>query len=138
MTKIYVASSSRKRELAKNLAEMFEQHFGCEITHRWWDYFEGVTAEVELPEEQQRRFAENDLLGVARCDVLVILVGPEVMRGSFVEYGYALALNKHIVIVGDTADQPSIFWQLGKQLQDPGDDVETWQWLSQVNLQLVQ
>lgn len=106
--KIYIASMSDDSRLL-GFVNQVDDLEGVEITHRWWDEVAAVGSAnpADASDFDRRVWAEQDLQGVADADVLVLLwpIGPSV--GAFVEYGYALALNKTIILVGDYA--PSIF-----------------------------
>jgi nucleoside 2-deoxyribosyltransferase len=91
---IYVAAPYPLREQARR-ARLFLQARGHEVTSRWI-----IEDQAEMSDEHAR----GDLEDVARADVLLAL-HPEGWHnlgtgGRHVELGYALALGKRCVLIG--------------------------------------
>jgi nucleoside 2-deoxyribosyltransferase len=103
--KVYLAARfSRANELLTYKADL-ERH-GIEVTSRWllggheW----AGTDDDALPLAIGEHFAQEDLEDLIRADVVVCFTeaprsGPS-RGGRHVEYGYALAMNKEILVVG--------------------------------------
>lgn len=94
MIKVYIAAPYPERTLAIKTMKRLEWQ-GCEVTSRWLKGGDALTDE----------WARNDLEDVARADLLLAL-NPEGYSnvgtgGRHVELGYAIALNKAILLVGE-------------------------------------
>lgn len=113
MVKVYIAAPFPTREVAIRVMHMLERQ-GIEVTSRW------LKEDDTLSDEHARK----DLDDVARADVLLALNPDEYANkgtgGRHVEAGYALALNKPIVLVGERSN---IFHYLAcvKQVDDTED-----------------
>lgn len=94
MIKVYIAAPYPERALAVKTMQRLEWQ-DIEVTSRWLKGGDALTDE----------WARNDLDDVARADVLLALnpIGYSNMGtgGRHVELGYAIALNKAIVLVGE-------------------------------------
>ncbi len=104
--KVYLAAAySRRlhmREIAKSLIEA-----GHSITSQWiWTDWTGIDREATaVPSEHRMEWLSSDLEDIGRCDCIVNFSQMEGMEGGkrggrHVELGYAMALNKHLVLVG--------------------------------------
>lgn len=109
--KVYIAAPYGARAQAQWCAAHLTGH---EVTSSWL----GGTRPVDesttctapaLSDEQAARYAERDLADVARSDVLILLTasiaqisaGGAASGGRHVEVGYALALGKPVIVVGE-------------------------------------
>lgn len=95
--KIYIASLYGDKELAQRLRDNL-LIAGHECTSRWLDGTKGASP------GEHRANADMDIEDVKRCDVLVLMAKSKGTMfnggGRYVEYGYALAIGKPIVILG--------------------------------------
>ena len=111
--KVYLAAPYGCRDYAIRIMRMLElQHI--EVTSRW------LKDDTETLSDE---WARNDLADVARADILIAL-NPEGWEnkgtgGRHVEYGYALALNKIVVLVGERSN---IFHHLSSVKQIDGHE----------------
>jgi len=102
--KVYLAARySLKEQLKVYAAEL--QAEGIEVTSRWLDEkYSPNTQMGEVPYSELVMFARTDLQDVEDADVLVFFTeDPENQPrrgGRHVEFGYALALGKQILVVG--------------------------------------
>jgi nucleoside 2-deoxyribosyltransferase len=93
----YIAAPYPERDQAIRIMRMLELQ-GIEVTSTW----------LRSPDTLSDEHARVDLADVARADVLVAL-NPESWNergtgGRHVEFGYALALGKPIVLVGERSN----------------------------------
>jgi len=104
--KIYIASRFSRRHECHDLAKFLIGQ-GHEITSRWVkpdsDHVKPVGMSEQAADDERNRFAVEDIEDVEACDCMVSLM--EQPRGNgrggrHVEFGYALALRKHMVIIG--------------------------------------
>ena len=96
--KYYLAARFPRRAEMKKIAKRFSKALpGSECVARW--VFGG---EKGLNRQQ---IAQLDLHDVKRADTLFIFTyprgEPQPGGGRFVEMGYALALNKRVIVIGD-------------------------------------
>lgn len=93
--KVYIAAPFELRKDAEAL-QLRLQDDGITVTARW--------IMEEGADQISHEWATNDLSDVARADILLLLNPPEFKRsgtgGRHVEFGYALALNKKVLVVG--------------------------------------
>lgn len=107
---IYVATKFEDGHFAKKvMAQLKEQ--GHHITHDWTNENSDGLKGVEL-EEYLMRCAEADLKGVQDCDLLLLLNHPH-GKGMFTELGFAIALNKQVLVVRPKAGH-NIFFHMKK------------------------
>jgi nucleoside 2-deoxyribosyltransferase len=112
--KVYIAAPYPYREQAIRVMRMLETQ-GIDVTSRW----------LKAPDTMTDEHARKDLEDVARADVLLAL-NPDGWEekgtgGRHVEFGYALALGKAIVLVGERSN---IFHHLAHVRRiDSGQDV---------------
>lgn len=92
--RVYIAAPYPERVYAQQVMADLESRGDFEVTSTW----------LRHEDKLEDTFARLDLADVARADVLVALNPPEYANsgtgGRHVEFGYALALRKPIVMVG--------------------------------------
>ncbi len=101
MSTVYVAASSKELGRAKTVMSML-RNAGHTVTHDWPAIIEarGMANPVDATEDERWDWAIDDLAGVAKADVLWLLVPAENGAGAFVELGYALARKKPVICSG--------------------------------------
>lgn len=117
--KVYLAAPygarERVRERAASLAMM-----GHEITSTWLDETHEINAGTQgaataLPDEQVALHAAADLGDIDRSDLVFLFtaatVGVEGGGGRHVETGYAIALGKPVIVIGEPEN---VFHRLGR------------------------
>ena len=91
--RVYIAAPFPLRRVAIDVMDMLEAH-GVEVTSSW----------LKAPDQMTDAFARIDLDDVARADLLLALNPADWTEkgtgGRHVEFGYALALGKLIVMAG--------------------------------------
>src|SRR5688572_468644 len=97
MDRVYIAAPYPIRDRAIAMMRVFEAHH-LEVTSRW----------LKAPDTLSDEHAQKDLQDVARADVLVA-VNPVSWEssgtgGRHVELGYALALGKPVLLVGERSN----------------------------------
>lgn len=98
--KIYVAGSSQERPRYRHFLEALHA-VGFDVVYNWADHIDGCSSP---PTDEELSAAEREcLLAVATCDVFVLLIPQTPSKGSWVELGYARALKKHTIGVGDAS-----------------------------------
>jgi nucleoside 2-deoxyribosyltransferase len=103
MYKLYIAAPWIDRERMPEIAAKFEAE-GHIITHKWWEFED--TQESESTHDRLQEQAINDLDGVSRADIL-ILINSSKSEGKAVEQGIALAHALPIIAVGKLGDGTS-------------------------------
>lgn len=103
MTSIYLASAFlRRSEIARDATLL--RRDGLTIVSTWHDAPHDITPEAELTYQQRARLAQRDRDDLEQAAVLVLYGDPPGEYagngGKHVEFGYALALDLHIVIIG--------------------------------------
>lgn len=103
--KIYLASRySRREELKKYRDKLVAA--GHEVITRWLDttWESDPTQPAAAPPEYREKYAILDLEDVERANCLIAFTeernGDGGRGGRHVEFGYALALAKYVVVVG--------------------------------------
>jgi len=104
--KIYLAARYSRIPIINQWAEKL-QELGFEITSRWslskdHKLVEGLSQRAA--DSERERFALEDLEDIRSCDMVVSLMEEprnNSRGGRHVEYGYAIALNKQLVIIGE-------------------------------------
>ena len=97
---IYVAGPSKLARSIQKLTNILVEKCNVSLSYDWTEdvlLYEGK----ELPSPFKcSLIADNDLVGVNNADLFVLLLvkGYE-SSGAWIEYGYALALNKPVIIV---------------------------------------
>lgn len=107
--RVYIASSSNFVEDCEELTELLEGTFGLRITRKWWGHYVKDTKDypTTMPDKefyvdaQVQLIRELDLKAVRDADLVICLVKDRYkLTGALVEVGYALALNKPVIIFG--------------------------------------
>lgn len=101
--RVYVATKIANKEAGVMLAYKLTK-MGVEVTSRWLEVEKETRPDERVGrkwEEFAREWGQNDAFDVLNSDVVVVLSVPEGMRGTWVEFGMALAANKKIHWVGD-------------------------------------
>jgi len=105
--KFYIAGSWRRKNEIKKIEKRLES-VGDESTTHWLREQDGPhNTEDPSPERwaEFRAAAEDDLRGIRECDVFILVANdpnvPSIGGGRFVEMGYAIALGKQIIVLGD-------------------------------------
>lgn len=93
---IYLAGPWIERDKMASYASMLESK-GHTITHRWWDVEDKL--ESDRTASMLRKDAENDIKGVTRADILVVINSAK-SEGKAFEQGIAIANNKPVIAVG--------------------------------------
>jgi len=105
--KIYIASRFSRRHECHALGKKLER-YGFEVVSRWTlpnsDHIVPVGMSQQAADAERERFAMEDIEDVEDCDCIVSLMEPEARNntrgGRHVEFGYAAALNKELVVIG--------------------------------------
>lgn len=104
MCKIYIAARySEKHEMAAQ-ADIFRQN-GIEVTSTWLDESHHPETKMsDIHDDNLAGYAYNDLRDIDEADWLVFSsiepTIPAVRGGRHVEFGYALARGKRILVIG--------------------------------------
>ena len=90
--KIYIATRFTNKEEADRIARILEEK-GHEVTVKWWEkhkpiHEDGYDKHVKLA----MQYAIEDLKGVKKCDVFILLTTPGIGSGMHVELGAAIIL----------------------------------------------
>jgi nucleoside 2-deoxyribosyltransferase len=103
--KVYLAGSwARKDELCGMVPTFLK--YGISVHSRWlWESAPAAASLTDVSQEYREYSAQVDIDDVATCDALILFsngYGAEVKGGGrFFEAGYAYALSKPIITVGD-------------------------------------
>lgn len=104
MMRVYLAAQFARRVELRGYAEELERH-GIAVTSRWLrEDYDGLATIDPLPDEVAAQCARDDLADIDASDLVVCFT--EAPRsglytgGRHVEFGYALARQMPIVIVG--------------------------------------
>lgn len=105
MLRIYLAAAFERQAETRQWRERLRELPNVEITSRWLDEQEPAGAvSGATTEDHARRCAEIDIEDVDRCDLLVAFCPEDGFRkgrgGCHVEFGYALAKGKALLVVG--------------------------------------
>lgn len=111
--KVYLAAQYCEKYRLRALAEELESK-GIEVTSTWLSEPHGPNTQMhEVTEDDRQRYAITDLEDVDRADCLVFFsIEPTqsfFRGGRHVEFGYAYAKGKEIIVVGP---QENIFHHL--------------------------
>lgn len=102
MSKIYLADKFAHREKMRHVADLLRGN-GHEITSQWIDIGDGTTEE-NVTDEVRTHGAIMDLDDVLRADTLIAFSYPRSLPstggGRHVEFGYAIAKGKQVIVVG--------------------------------------
>jgi nucleoside 2-deoxyribosyltransferase len=123
--KVYLAGPYQWKDRIRVYAEE-ARAAGIEITSTWLEETHKPTIEVhEVPADENAQYAKNDLRDIDEASVLILFAVPATdspipRAGRHVEFGYALAKGKAILVVGNERENifhylPNIFrcsdWQ---------------------------
>jgi Domain of unknown function (DUF6378) len=103
--KIYLAAQFARHADMRDYRDVLTE-LGCEVTSRWIDLHtvnDPVTGSEAFNSRPQEfsKFAEEDLEDVAAADLVVSFTEGGLARGGrHVEFGYAVALGKELVLIG--------------------------------------
>jgi len=99
--KVYLASTY-SRHLEMQEIRRFLSHFGIEVTSRWINGDHTLETDELLGSAIAHRFAEEDLQDLQDADTIISFTGTgnRGRGGRHVEFGYALAIGKRLLIVG--------------------------------------
>ncbi len=105
---VYIGSSSKFAEKCQDLAVNLSDIFNINITRRWWQHYVKDKPEYEnhsaldfYKDSQVQMIRELDFRAVKEADLVIILVENEYkLTGALIELGYALALNKIVIVYG--------------------------------------
>jgi nucleoside 2-deoxyribosyltransferase len=110
--KIYVASKFEHKILARTVMDFLELSgytITCDWTkHEWPEHYNGkelYSKDIELT----NHFASNDINGIHEAEIIIVLYAGIKGPGMSFEMGYAKALNKKIIMVGNDTKEYSIF-----------------------------
>ena len=97
MLRVYIAAPYPCRDYAERVMHLLEGH-GVDVTSHW----------LKTPGGLTDGYAREDLADVARADLLLAL-NPKDWAGRgtggrHIEFGYALALGKPIILVGERSN----------------------------------
>lgn len=93
-TKVYIAASATKFEIAKRLAMKLREK-GFKIVSYWHDV-------DKSPGYNSAPRAIRDVHGVKHCDLFIELIGDSESRGGrHCELGMALAWEKKVILIGE-------------------------------------
>jgi uncharacterized protein with ACT and thioredoxin-like domain len=100
--KFYVTGHSKDKDRIRSIIGLLEER-GHKITHDWTHSF-----------GQKHSKAKLRIEGVRNCDVLVArLKEPMVYREIWADIGIALALHKHVWVIGDAGKNCLFYHHLG-------------------------
>ena len=108
--KVYLAHNFIAKGWLSGMIVPKLEAIGIEVTSRW------ITRDVGEPpysSELQKTESQWDVEDIERADVLVLFtdqVGHNPGRGKYVEFGFALGLNKTIVLCG--REENCVFYHL--------------------------
>lgn len=91
--KVFVAGSINNINSIKDLMKSIKSN-GHSIVHDWTDQFD---------ERRKQEFCLKDIGGIKESDVLIACMENcrTLCRGTLIEIGIALALNKKIIVIGE-------------------------------------
>lgn len=105
--KVYMAGPFNQRPFLRKMRERLWQ-MGHEVTARWLD--EPNKPPFILQESFERQTAIKDLCDISESDLLILdLRNPSTTGGRLIEYGFALARQKAVWVIGKS---DSIFFRL--------------------------
>lgn len=101
--KIYLAAAYQRIDEMRGVRDVLGA-LGYQVTSRWIDQRgkgEGLgTADLADNPEQGIQYAELDLEDLRAAETVISFTGASGRGGRHVEFGAALALGKHLIIVG--------------------------------------
>ena len=95
--KFYIGSGMKNSELVNYYAKKLEEN-GWEHTYNWTKNIDGNSSVEDLI-----KYSKEEQQGITDADVVMILL--KAGRGSHIELGMALALNKKIFLCSPTEDE---------------------------------
>ena len=98
--KFYVGSGMKNSELVNYYAKILKDN-GWEQTYNW---VENINSDVSIKE--MTKYAKLESQGVADSDVTIILLPDG--RGSHIELGMAMELNKKVFLCSSTKEEFSV------------------------------
>lgn len=109
--RIYVATSTKNVELARELKQAIRSLPGREVTHDWTgtDHIFDTSLDEGDDAFAKKIAAINDLRGVRTADLLIYL-GHDLCFGANIELGAALAYGIEVWVVGPV--RGSVFFEL--------------------------
>ena len=81
------------------------------VTSRWLQVRH--SADAVIRDETKVRYASEDLADVDRATYFVLFLGDN--HGSLVEFGYAVARKKKLIVIGKKEKSPTIFTMLAHE-----------------------
>ena len=104
MKRVYLAARYDRRDELRVYREQL-QAIGVEVTSRWLDETGSLSGDMEVGKEDfYKETASVDLEDVRRADTIIFFAEDPLLGwkrgGRHVEFGYALALAKHIIVLG--------------------------------------
>jgi hypothetical protein len=104
VTAYYLAAAfARQAEMRQRRAELLAALPAARVTSSWLDETASEPSALDRLDTDPASVwphAQQDLLDVAAADVLVSVTGSGGSGGRHVEFGYAIALRKRLVLVG--------------------------------------
>lgn len=124
MSSFYIAASSEQQNTAKEAREDL-QRLGHTCTSRW--HFATLSIHREkLDPEAMRQGGIIDLEDISSANVFIMFTWvPNQRGGRHVEMGYALGLNKPMVIIGPLENNPFQFLSQIRQYDSWKEFLET-------------
>ena len=129
--RVYVSASSAELSRAQRFIRAVEDTPDCVITHDWTVAVKRERekrADHDIPRDEQREYAEDDLAGAMTCDVFVALSPfPGISsRGQLVELGAAHAAGCPVMLA---SGDPSALGLFGSLLEPRENDDAILRWL---------
>jgi nucleoside 2-deoxyribosyltransferase len=101
--RVYLAGKYRQREFFQRIADQLEW-CGIQVVSQWIYETVAKSKEELIGTGHGMDFAERDLVNIDCADMLVLdtwlLQQEETQGGMYVEFGYALAQGKRLVVIG--------------------------------------
>lgn len=105
--KIYLAARYSRNPEMRGVRDVLEA-LGHEVTSRWIDHHDGAllesvaTAALNSDPASVRHYGQHDLEDLIASDIVISFTSTDGggKGGRHVEFGYALALNKRVIVVG--------------------------------------
>jgi nucleoside 2-deoxyribosyltransferase len=108
-TKIYLASRYSNHPYLREVRELLEKTYDCKVTSRWIDGHldmgdakkNSFTPEYLNANPQECAvYAEHDLQDITDADIVISFTGEGGKGGRHIEFGYAFATGKELIIIG--------------------------------------
>ena len=106
LIKISRSNAPKLISRVKRLANKLENDYRYTITRKWWsayikdDLFDITDLEF-YSNPAVKLICEADFKAIRDCDLFILLSSGKPQTGSYVEFGYACALNKPVAIIGE-------------------------------------